>query len=120
MGELPLIARQFLAIKRELPAGISLFFKMGDFYETFGEDALVSSPICGTTLSRRGEMPMTGFPCYDANPYLRKFARAGKTIALAEEVEDYLKRGRNVPMRYEVTRIVTPTDETINERSDDE
>jgi DNA mismatch repair protein MutS len=50
--------RQYLAIKREIPAGAILMFRLGDFYEMFGEDAVVAAPILGATLTHRGAQPM--------------------------------------------------------------
>ena len=98
------IMRQHLAIKREIPLGAILLFRMGDFYEMFGEDAKISSPICGLCLTRRCDTPMCGFPCHSIDTYLAKFIRRGKSVALAEMVEPI----RNGVGRYEVVRMVTP------------
>ena len=104
MSEQMPIMRSYLAIKREIPKGTILLFRLGDFYEMFGEDAKISSPICGLCLTRRGDTPMCGFPYYSVNTYLAKFIRCGKSVALAEMVEP---TGNGVG-RYEVVRIVTP------------
>ena len=104
MSEQMPIMRSYLAIKREIPQGMILLFKLGDFYEMFGEDAVVSAPICDLTLARRNETPMCGFPHHSINTYLAKFIRCGKSVALAERVEPT----RNGIGRYEVVRIVTP------------
>ena len=98
------IMRQYLAIKREIPPGIILLFRLGDFYEMFGEDAEASAAICGLALTRRYDTPMCGFPVHSACSYLAKFIRCGKSVALAEMVEPI----RNGVGRYEVVRIVTP------------
>ena len=60
--ELTPMMRQYLAIKREVPRGAILMFRLGDFYEMFGEDAVVAAPILGATLTRRGSQPMCGIP----------------------------------------------------------
>ena len=98
--------RQYLAIKREVPLGAIVMFRLGDFYEMFGEDAIVASPVLGATLTHRGDMPMCGVPYHAVNNYLAKLIRAGMTAALCDQVEDpKLAKGL---VRREVTRIVTP------------
>ena len=98
--------RQYLAIKREIPPGAILMFRLGDFYEMFGEDAVVASPVLGATLTRRNGMPMCGVPYHAVDSYLAKLVRAGMTAALCDQVEDpKLARGL---VRREVVRIVSP------------
>lgn len=118
--ELTPMQRQYLALKREIPPGAILMFRLGDFYEMFGEDAVVASPILGATLTHRGSQPMCGVPYHALNSYLAKLIRAGKTAALCDQVEDpKLAKGL---VRREITRIVTPgtvtedglLDETVN------
>ena len=112
--------RQYLAIKREVPQGAIVMFRLGDFYEMFGEDAVVASPILGATLTHRGDQPMCGVPYHALNSYLANLNRAGKTAALCDQVEDP-KTAKGL-VRREVTRIVTPgtvtedglLDETVN------
>ena len=105
-AELTPMMRQYLAIKREVPAGAIVMFRLGDFYEMFGEDAIVAAPILGATLTHRGDQPMCGVPHHALNSYLAKLIRAGKTAALCDQVEDpKLAKGL---VRREVTRIVTP------------
>ena len=105
-AELTPMMRQYLAIKREIPPGAILMFRLGDFYEMFGEDAIVASPILGATLTHRNDQPMCGVPYHALNSYLAKLIRAGKTAALCDQVEDpKLAKGL---VRREVTRIVTP------------
>ena len=104
--ELTPMMRQYLAIKREVPAGAIVMFRLGDFYEMFGEDAVVASPILGATLTHRGDQPMCGVPYHALNSYLAKLIRAGKTAALCDQVEDP-KTAKGL-VRREVTRIVTP------------
>ena len=104
--ELTPMMRQYFAIKREVPPGAIVMFRLGDFYEMFGEDAIIASPILGATLTHRGEMPMCGVPYHALNGYLAKLIRAGKTAALCDQVEDP-KTAKGL-VRREVTRIVTP------------
>ena len=118
--ELTPMQRQYLALKREIPPGAILMFRLGDFYEMFGEDAVVASPILGATLTHRGSQPMCGVPYHALNSYLAKLIRAGKTAALCDQVEDP-KTAKGL-VRREITRIVTPgtvtedglLDETVN------
>ena len=106
--ELTPMQRQYRAIKRELPPGAILMFRLGDFYEMFGEDAIVASPILGATLTQRGGAPLCGIPYHALDAYLAKLIRAGKTAAICDQMEDprLVKKGQVV--RREVTRIVTP------------
>ena len=104
--ELTPMMRQYLAMKREIPQGAILMFRLGDFYEMFGEDAIIASPILGATLTRRGAQPMCGVPYHALNAYLAKLIRAGKTAALCDQVEDP-KTAKGL-VRREITRIVTP------------
>ncbi len=106
--ELTPMQRQYRAIKRELPPGSILMFRLGDFYEMFGEDAVVASPILGATLTQRGGQPLCGVPYHALDAYLAKLIRAGKTAAICDQMEDpkLVKKGQVV--RREVTRIVTP------------
>ncbi len=110
--------RQYMAIKREVPPGAIVMFRLGDFYEMFGEDAIVASPILGATLTQRNGMPMCGVPFHALDGYLAKLIRAGKTAALCDQVEDpKLAKGL---VRREITRIVTPgtvTEESILDES---
>ncbi|MCQ2388658.1 MAG: DNA mismatch repair protein MutS [Kiritimatiellae bacterium] len=106
--ELTPMQRQYRAIKRELPPGSILMFRLGDFYEMFGEDAIVASPILGATLTQRAGQPLCGVPYHALDAYLAKLIRAGKTAAICDQMEDprLVKKGQIV--RREVTRIVTP------------
>ena len=118
--ELTPMQRQYLALKREVPPGAILMFRLGDFYEMFGEDAIVAAPILGATLTHRGNQPMCGVPHHALNAYLAKLIRAGKTAALVDQVEDP-KTAKGL-VRRDITRIVTPgtvtedglLDETVN------
>ena len=97
-----LIMRQYKALKREAPVGTILLFKMGDFWEAFGEDAIRLSPIFGTALTQRGGTPMTSCPDWSIDERMSNRSAAGLVFAMAEAVE-FSKRG--IPRR-EITRIV--------------
>lgn len=101
---------QFYDIKEQYPDSI-LFFRMGDFYEMFGDDALTASKILGIALTCRNkssenQIPLCGIPYHSYMPYLVKLLKAGKKVAICEQLEDpklvkgVVKRG--------VTRVVTP------------
>jgi len=106
--ELTPMQRQYRAIKRELPPGAILMFRLGDFYEMFGEDAVTASPILGATLTQRAGMPLCGIPYHALDAYLAKLIRAGKTAAICDQMEDPRKVKSGHVVRREVTRIVTP------------
>jgi DNA mismatch repair protein MutS len=97
--------RQYKAIKREHQDAI-LFFRMGDFYEMFFDDAKVAAPILDIALTARQGMPMCGVPYHAAQVYLDKLLAAGKRVAVCDQVEDP-KKARGVVKRA-VTRVVTP------------
>ena len=94
--------RQYKALKREAPVGSILLVKMGDFYEALGEDAVRLSPIFGTTLTRRGGLPMTGCPYWSIHERMHSRFASGSTFALAETVE-FTKRGL---CRREIVSII--------------
>ena len=96
--------RQYLALKREIPAGAVLCVRMGEYWETLGEDAQRAAPILDAPLVRRGGVPMCGFRHDSLNAKLAQLVRVGVSVALAEAVE--CKTGR-LPRR-EITRIITP------------
>ncbi|MBL7033133.1 MAG: DNA mismatch repair protein MutS [Candidatus Delongbacteria bacterium] len=86
------MVRQYLEIKRENQDAI-LFYRMGDFYEMFFEDALTGSEVLGITLTRRGQhkaedIPLAGFPYHALEVYLHKMLQAGYKVAVCEQVED--------------------------------
>lgn len=101
---------QFYKIKEQHDDAI-LFFRMGDFYEMFDEDALTASKILGITLTSRNknsenQVPLCGIPYHSYLPYLIKLLKAGKKVAICEQLEDP-KTVKGVVKRG-VTRIVTP------------
>ena len=102
--------RQYQGIKRQYPDSI-LFFRMGDFYETFYEDAKIASRVLGIALTSRdkdsGEpIPLAGVPYRAADTYLTKFIKAGYKVAVCEQVEDP-KKAKGIVKR-EVIRVITP------------
>ncbi|MGE0044681.1 MAG: DNA mismatch repair protein MutS [Hyphomonadaceae bacterium] len=106
---------QYLAAKEAHPDAL-LFFRMGDFYELFFEDAVQAAGALGIALTRRGQhqgedIPMAGVPWRQADAYLLKLIRAGFRVAVCEQMEDPAeakKRGSKSIVRREVVRVVTP------------
>lgn len=107
--ETPLM-QQYLEMKKKHPDAI-LLFRVGDFYETFSQDAIDASAILGITLTRRGNgyaasVELAGFPHHALDTYLPKLVRAGRRVAICEQLEDpkltkkLVKRG--------ITELVTP------------
>ncbi|MDE5989442.1 MAG: DNA mismatch repair protein MutS [Duncaniella sp.] len=107
--ETPLM-KQYMVMKEKHPDAI-LLFRVGDFYETFSEDAIAASEILGITLTRRANgaaqyVELAGFPHHALDTYLPKLVRAGKRVAICEQLEDpkttkkLVKRG--------ITELVTP------------
>jgi DNA mismatch repair protein MutS len=99
--------RQYREAK-ECHPGTMVFFRNGDFYELFEEDAEVGSRLLGITLTRRDkDIPMAGVPHHALDRYLAKLLQAGHRVAICEQMEDPRQvKGR--PVRREVTRVVTP------------
>ena len=102
--------KQFFAVKAEHPEAV-LLFRCGDFYETYGDDALIASKVLGIVLTKRssavpGAIPMAGFPYHSIETYLPRLVRAGYKVAVCDQLEDpkltkkIVKRG--------VTELVTP------------
>lgn len=98
--------RQYRRIRNSLPADTVLFFHLGDFYEMFYEDAHEASRILDIALTHRNRVPMCGVPCHSAEMYIAKLIKAGKKVAICEQVEDPAE-ARGI-VRREITRIVTP------------
>ena len=102
--------KQFFAVKAEHPEAV-LLFRCGDFYETYGDDALTASKVLGIVLTKRssatpGSIPMAGFPHHSLETYLPRLVRAGYKVAVCDQLEDpkltkkIVKRG--------ITELVTP------------
>ncbi len=109
VAETPMM-KQYLEIKKQHPDAV-LLFRVGDFYETFSTDAVVASEILGITLTRRANgaaqyVELAGFPHHALDTYLPKLVRAGKRVAICDQLEDpkltkkLVKRG--------ITELVTP------------
>jgi DNA mismatch repair protein MutS len=104
--ELTPMMRQYRRIKAELPEGVILLFRLGDFYELFFEDARAAAPLLGVALTQRAGTPMCGVPYHALDAYLAKLIRAGKKVAICDQMEDPAQAKGIV--RREVTRVVTP------------
>src|SRR5215472_5363085 len=108
------VMAQYHEIKRAHP-GCLLFFRMGDFYELFFEDAAAAAQALDIALTKRGrhegaDIPMCGVPVHTAEAYLARLIRAGFKVAICDQVEDPAearRRGRKGPVRRAVTRVVT-------------
>ncbi|MEN9929307.1 MAG: hypothetical protein RLZZ231_1228 [Bacteroidota bacterium] len=120
--ETPLM-KQYNDIKRKYPDAC-LLFRVGDFYETFGEDAVRASKILGITLTKRGagsetETALAGFPHHSINTYLPKLVKAGLRVAICDQLEDP-KMTKTIVKRG-VTELVTPgvamNDEVLQSKS---
>ncbi|MCA1808693.1 MAG: DNA mismatch repair protein MutS, partial [Lentisphaerae bacterium] len=98
--------RQYRQIKSGLPADAILFFRLGDFYEMFYEDAVEASRILDIALTKRHGMPMCGVPYHSSESYLARLVRAGKKVAVCDQVENPATAKGIV--RREVTGVVTP------------
>ena len=113
-GATPFMA-QYLEMKARHPDAL-LFFRMGDFYELFFEDAHKAAKTLDITLTHRGAhngepIPMAGVPHHAAESYLSKLIRNGHRVAVCEQMEDPAearKRGSKSVVRRDVVRIVTP------------
>ena len=102
--------RQYAAVKAQYPDHL-VFFRMGDFYEMFGDDAVEGAGILGITLTKRpygkgGSIPLAGVPHHAAERYLAKLAEAGKRVVVCEQMEDP-KLAKGVVKR-DVVEIITP------------
>lgn len=104
--------KQYLRIKTEIEdKDTILFFRLGDFYEMFFEDALTASGILDITLTSRNKndpnpVPLCGIPYHSAEPYIAKLISSGKKVAICEQVEDP-KKAKGVVKR-EIVKIITP------------
>lgn len=104
------LTRQYNQIKAKYPDSI-LLFRLGDFFETFNEDAVITAKVCGLTLTKRnngaaGEVPLAGFPWHQLDNYLPKLVRAGYRVAVCDQLEDP-KLAKGI-VRRGVTEVVTP------------
>ena len=110
MSELTPLMKQYREVKRQHPDAI-VFFRLGDFYEMFGQDAVTASRILQITLTSRDKgkadaLPMCGIPHFTAESYVSKLIKAGHKVAICEQVEDP-KEAKGIVKR-EVVKVVTP------------
>lgn len=112
------LMKQYEEMKRKHPDAV-LLFRVGDFYETFSDDAIVASDILGITLTRRANgannyVELAGFPHHALDTYLPKLVRAGKRVAICEQIQSPLiqkKMGKSA-----ITELITPANaEPVNE-----
>jgi DNA mismatch repair protein MutS len=110
------LLKQYYAIKKQHP-GRLLMFRMGDFYELFGDDAVTASSILGIALTSRehgdsGKLPLAGVPHHTLNRYLTKLLQAGFKVAVCDQVEDP-KQAKGIVKR-EVVEVLTPGSITLD------
>ena len=101
--------QQYLKVKMQHPHAL-LFYRMGDFYELFFDDAHKAAKLLGITLTHRGKtqdepIPMAGVPYHSAEGYLARLVKAGETVAICEQVGEVTGKG---PVERQVVRILTP------------
>src|SRR6202008_3784677 len=104
------LMKQYNAIKAKYP-GALLLFRVGDFYETFGQDAIKAAGILGITLTRRANgaathIELAGFPHHSLDTYLPKLVRAGQRVAICDQLED--PKATKTIVKRGVTELVTP------------
>ncbi len=109
IAETPLMA-QYAEMKKKHPDAV-LLFRVGDFYETFSEDAITASEILGITLTRRANgkaayVELAGFPHHALDTYLPRLVRAGKRVAICEQLED--PKTTKTLVKRGITELVTP------------
>lgn len=97
--------QQYHVLRRDLPPDTFLLFRLGDFYEMFFEDAIEAASILNVALTKRGETPMCGVPHHALRGYLNRLLKAGKRVALCEQVGE-VQTGKLV--KREITRILSP------------
>ena len=114
-GRVTPVMEQYIEIKAANPDCL-LFYRMGDFYELFFDDAEVASRALGIVLTKRGkhrgqDIPMCGVPIHRADDYLHRLIALGHRVAVCEQTEDPAearKRGAKSVVRRDVVRLVTP------------
>jgi DNA mismatch repair protein MutS len=119
----PMMA-QYMAIKQDAGEDVILFYRMGDFYEMFFQDAVRAAAALDIALTKRGkyedkDIPMCGVPAHASETYLQRLIKAGFRVAVCEQTEDPAeakKRGYKSVVRREIVRVVTPgtlTEDTL-------
>lgn len=109
IAETPLM-KQHREIKTKYPDAV-LLFRVGDFYETFSDDAIIASKVLGITLTKRANgsassIELAGFPHHSLDTYLHKLVKAGYRVAICDQLEDP-KQAKGIVKRG-VTELVTP------------
>src|SRR5262245_41419736 len=116
------LMKQYASMKAKYPDTI-LLFRLGDFYETFEEDAKITSKVLGITLTKRGngaatEIPLAGFPHHALESYMPKLLRAGYRVAVCEQLED--PKFAKWIVKRDVIEVVTPgvafSDKVLNQK----
>jgi DNA mismatch repair protein MutS len=97
--------QQYRRVKREIPADALLLFRLGDFYEMFFDDAKIGAQLLNLALTKRNEIPMCGIPHHAAEGYIAKLLRAGRKVAVCDQLED-ARPGKLV--KRDVTQILSP------------
>ena len=97
--------QQYQSIRRTLPAGSLLLFRLGDFYELFFEDAKIAAPILNVALTKRNGMPMCGVPFHAAESYIGRLIKAGHRVAICDQTSEP-RPGKIVERK--VTQIISP------------
>ncbi len=111
---------QYLSIKAQYPSCL-LFYRLGDFYELFFDDALLASKALDIALTRRGkanggeDIPMCGVPAHASDQYLARLIRQGYRVAICEQTEEAVGRKTKGPLTRDVIRVITPG--TLTEES---
>ncbi|RJQ48246.1 MAG: DNA mismatch repair protein MutS [Nitrospiraceae bacterium] len=110
MSELTPLMKQYHEVKRNYP-GTIVFFRLGDFYEMFGQDAITASKVLQITLTSRDRskedpIPMCGVPHFTAETYIARLVKAGHKVAVCEQMEDP-KEAKGI-VRREVVKVITP------------
>jgi DNA mismatch repair protein MutS len=122
MSELTPMMQQYEAIKKEAREAV-LFFRLGDFYEMFGQDALEASRILDLTLTSRSKgeinpVPMCGVPHHAAENYIARLTKAGKKVAICEQMSDPTLPGI---VKRKIVRVITPgttfSEQVLNQKS---
>ena len=106
------VMRQYLGVKARYPEQL-LFYRMGDFYELFGDDAVEAARILEITLTSRDKgkanpIPMAGVPHHSIQAYIQKLLKNGRKVAIGEQMEDPSKVAGKAIVKREIVRIFTP------------
>ena len=106
------LLKQYFAVKAQHPEAI-LLYRVGDFYETYSDDAVLASKVLGLVQTRRsngdkGTVPMAGFPHHAIEQYLTKLIRSGYKVAVCDQLEDPKLVGSRTLVKRGVTEMVTP------------